>query len=257
MPAAVPNVKAEKNLLNVLNRILVQIVENTINQHQAPVGHAGIHFRRGRKVKFGVILDIVDFLIQWWVLFGVFIVESFTRIIVHPKESLENIDSEEKDDIVDRANELNSRALSLIALVVAGVSIILSQSQESQGFLPGLRLLALSASFLIVSHQSRNLIRNQRYWSELQERTMEYGALGLFASLILLYDYYSVATTGTIILQSAFVVIILIRANAVFKLTSSDYRKWRECVGGSRLLWLLRYEVNLLGDKIDWIKELI
>lgn len=192
-----------------------------------------------------VLQSAIALIVQWEVLLGIFVLESIIRAIAHPKDAVEQVDAEEKTNIISRANRLHSRALSLIALVVAGVSIILSRDSSQQSAIPGLTLLALSASFLMLSHQSKNLVRGRRIWSQFQERTMEYGALSLFAALILLYKHYSTASVGTTLLQGAFIVVILIRLNAVQKLARSDYRKWRKQEGSSRFIWtgkkLIRY----------------
>lgn len=162
--------------------------------------------------------SVVSFLIQWEVILLLFAVETLIRILCHPKDAFEQIPACEKEDIISRANQLHSRALTLVALVVAGVSIILSQSQDQGTATPGLTLLGVSVTFLMVSHQSKNLVQGRWFWSRIQERTMEYSALSLFVGLILLYQFYSEAEAATTLLQVAFVIVLLIRLNAVQKL---------------------------------------
>ena len=196
---------------------------------------------------------VIEALVQWQFLLTLFIIESVIRTLSHPKDAVEQLSAKEKTETIERANELHSRALSLIALVVAGVSIILSDSSNQETALPGLTLLALAASFLMVSHQSKNLVRGRRLWSQFQERTMEYGALSLFAGLILLYQFYSKAQTATVLLQGAFLVVLLIRLNAVQKLVRSDFRKWKKQEGISRLVWSVKAMIAAIQQKFDKI----
>ena len=197
------------------------------------------------------ISSVVGFLIQWEVILFLFIFETLIRFLSHPKEAFEQIPACEKDEIITRANELHSRALTLVALVVAGVSIILSQEPNRGTPTPGLTLLSVSVAFLMVSHQSKNLVRGRRFWSQVQERTMEYGALSLFAGLILLYRFYSDADVATTLLQVAFVFVLLIRLNAVQKLTRSEFRKWDKQEDTSRARWTTTQSVGWVKSKIS------
>lgn len=198
-----------------------------------------------------IISSVVSFLIQWEIILLLFAVETLIRFLCHPKDAVEQVPGYEKDDIISRANELHSRALTLVALVVAGVSIILSQDPNQGTATPGLTLLGASVAFLMVSHQSKNLVRGRRFWSQVQERTMEYGALSLFAGLILLYQFYSDAEAATTLLQVAFVIVLLIRINAVQKLTRSEFRKWKKQEGTSRIMWTLTRAIEQVKSMVS------
>ena len=197
-----------------------------------------------------IISSVVSFLIQWEVILLLFVIETVVRSLCHPKDTFEQIPACEQEDIVSRANELHSRALTLVALVVAGVSIILSQGQDQGTATPGLTLLGVSVAFLMISHQSKNLVRGRRFWSQVQERTMEYGALSLFAGLILLYQFYSDAEAATTLLQVAFGIVLLIRLNAVQKLTRSEFRKWKKQRGSSRVRWVATQAIEQVKSVI-------
>jgi magnesium-transporting ATPase (P-type) len=182
-------------------------------------------------------------LTSWFTILGAFLVETAIAFLVNPREALKTPPKNETESISNRATELHSQALSLVALVVAVVSIIFSQSGDEMSK-SGMTLLGLSAGFLIISHQSNNLVHTRFIWSQLQERTMEYGGLALFSGLILLYRFYTDAGIAVIILYTAFIVVLAIRFNAVQKVVRSNFRKWKkqECV--SRKRWLLNTLAN-------------
>ena len=79
---------------------------------------------------------------------------------------------------------------------------------------------------------------------------MEYGALSLFAGLILLYQFYSDAEAATTLLQVAFGIVLLIRLNAVQKLTRSEFRKWKKKRGSSRVRWVATQAIEQVKSVI-------
>jgi di/tricarboxylate transporter len=193
---------------------------------------------------------VVPLLLDWKVLLLFCGIETVTRILSNPEEAFEKVEGDEKQNVIDRGNELHSRTLSLIALVVAGVAIVLSQEKSPESALPGLTLLGLSAGFLMVSHQCRNLVRGCLFWHRIQERTLEYGALSMFGGLILLSQFYSEAKTATMILQASFIVVLLIRFKAVYKTTKGEYSKWeKRNPESSRITWFIKWLLEYLGNK--------
>jgi len=164
---------------------------------------------------------ITDFAVRWALLL-LFVVEILVIVYLNPKHHLSTIeDSDERDKMTNRATQQRGRALAIASITFAGVAVIVSSPNQPEGIGAVLDVFGTAFSFLLVSFMSKTLIQTKRVWSLIQETTLEYGALYLFLSIVLLYHTY---VSFPIILIGGFVIAFALRIYAVRKEAEAYYK---------------------------------
>lgn len=135
------------------------------------------------------------------------ILELIAYYLSHPDYFSES--QQGKDSSQDRANQLQTRALTLVGVVFAIVTFAVSSgSSQNIDFTPSLTLLALSAGLLLISYQSKNLTQTIEFWAIVQETTLEQGFVAFIFGLSLLF-LSSNRTLGIIVTATATIVVLL------------------------------------------------
>jgi cobalamin synthase len=172
-------------------------------------------------VLFPDLSAITDFAVRWALLLF-FTIEILVMIYLNPKHHLSTIeDSDERDKMTNRATQQRGRALAIASITFAGVAVIVSSPNQPEGIGAVLNVFGIAFSFLLVSFMSKTLIQTKRVWSLIQETTLEYGALYLFLSIVLLYHTY---VSFPIILIGGFVIAFALRIYAVRKEAEAYYK---------------------------------
>lgn len=170
---------------------------------------------------FPDLSTITDFAVRWALLL-LFVVEILVIVYLNPKHHLSTIqDSDERDKMTNRATQQRGRALAIASITFAGVAVIVSSPNQPEGIGAVLDMFGIALSFLLVSFMSKTLIQTKRVWSLIQETTLEYGALYLFLSIVLLYHTY---VSFPIILIGGFVIAFALRIYAVTKEAEAYYK---------------------------------
>jgi len=172
-------------------------------------------------MQFPDLSTIADFAVRWAMLLF-FVVEIPVLVYLNPNHHLSTIqDSDERDKMTSRATQQRGRALAIASITFAGVAVIVSSSNQPEGIGAVLDVFGIAFSFLLVSFMSKTLIQTKRIWSLIQETTLEYGALYLFLSIVLLYHTY---VSFPVILVGGFVIAFVLRLYAVRKEAEAYYK---------------------------------
>lgn len=173
------------------------------------------------------VLDALVLLFtRWYVFVGAFVVESIIGFWADPKFHIEiPRSSAQKEYLADLVSEVHSGTLSVLALVVAVISIIAASfGQSPHRPVSVLTILSLSASFLMLGYLFENLARTRPFWAIIQERSLHYGALGLFAGLVTMFRFFGYPAYE--LLGAAFLLVLALRSYVLYTYIEINLDSW-------------------------------
>jgi hypothetical protein len=160
-------------------------------------------------------------------------IEIFSVVGVYPE--YHTAQPEDLSVARERAETLQSRALTLGGLAFTGFSILSSATQGPESSIIALQLLPLSVGLLFISYQAKELSTTREFWRIVQEKTLSYGFLTVFFATITIYPV--VAGSSLWIVTGSFIVAAGLRFWTV-KQQAEMYSKMRSNnINQTRLSW--------------------
>ena len=120
------------------------------------------------------------------------------------------------DDVDEESNRFSSYALTLAGMAFSGFATVIALTDRPAELDSALRVLAVSIALLFVSYETRELTLTKRKWITIQEKTLSYGFLSLFAGTLALYDA-AIPSSSSMPLIIALIFVLIIRTSTVYR----------------------------------------
>lgn len=144
--------------------------------------------------------------------------------------------AEDLESTKDRAETLQSRALTLGGLAFTGFSILISVRGNDELDTIPLQLLAFSIGLLFMSYQIKELSVSREAWRIMQEKTLSYGFLTLFLATVVIYPIFAQRISW--IVSSAFILAAALRFWTVKQQIKMYYDMRNERIESTRRSWI-------------------
>lgn len=136
----------------------------------------------------GVLESSSVFLQTWaWIIIPIILIVEYAIVFaLNPDYHKEIVKASSNVD--DRSKAFRSHALTLAGMAFTVVAILVTLADDPSRFVDALNVLGMAIVLLFFSYEVKEVTQTRMYWYTSQEKTLGYGFLSLFISVILLYD---------------------------------------------------------------------